>query len=215
VRQKVEGSMTTNLKADVRARMGTSGEKYTQARRAVLAERDGTHTRSRPVERVVVHTTNNGWEFAEANCEAMTKKRRQCRNPFVYGQFWSGGGPEQLLPDGPETRMLAQRRCPVHVDHERPVEVTLVMDDVVPNRFLGPYPNPVWQDPRSLQLIREATEGQPRTDALASYLALTEHETDSSLTSVAERAGLPAVRADEAMAVLERLGLFREGTLVG
>lgn len=171
--------------------------------------------RSRPVERVVVHTTNNGWEFAEANCEAMTKKGRQCRNPFVYGQFWSGGHPEQTLSDSPEARMLAQRRCLVHVDHERPVEITLVMDDVAPSRFRGPYAKPVWQDPRSLQLIREATEGQQRASTLAFYLALTEHATDSSLTSVAERCGLPAAQGEEAIAVLEHLGLFREGTLVG
>lgn len=37
-------------------------------------------------------------------------------------------------------------------------------------------------------------------DTLAFYLALTEHATDSSLASVAERAGLPAAEADDAIA---------------
>lgn len=47
------------------------------------------------------------------------------------------------------------------------------MDDDVPARFTGPFPGPVWQDPRS-QLIRGATPGRERADTLPLYLTLTE-----------------------------------------
>jgi hypothetical protein len=141
--------------------MAATGEKYTEARRAVLAER-GVSTRDpRAVERLTVHTVRNGLPLAAANCEALTKAGRQCRNAFVHGQFWSGGHPEVTLSDGPATRMLAQRRCRLHVDHSRHVEVVMIFDDVVPSRFEGPFPGPVWQDPRSLGLIREATSAAP------------------------------------------------------
>jgi hypothetical protein len=199
----------------VRARMGVTGEKYTEARRSVLAMRENAPAGLRRVERITVHMTNNGLDLADQDCEAMTKKGRQCRNPFIYGQFWPGGHPEVVLHDGADTRMLAQRRCAVHVDHTRRVEVTLVMDDVVPSRFLGPYPKPVWQDPRSLQMIRQATEGRQRTDVLALYLALTEHQDDASLAAVAERAGLSEAQAVGAVRVIEQLGFFRDGTLIG
>jgi hypothetical protein len=162
--------MTTSLKAEVRARMRATGDKYTEARRTLLAERALARERRSPIERVTVHTTRNGLPLAEADCEAFTKAGRQCRNPFVYGQFWSGGHPEVVLSDGPDTRMLAQRRCRVHVDHELRADVVLVMDDVVPSRFSGPFPRPVWQDPRSLDLIRSATSGRARTMTSRSIL---------------------------------------------
>lgn len=206
--------MTTNFKADVRARLGATGEKYTEARRALLAEQ-GRSTGPSPIERVTVHTTGNGWPLAEADCEALTKAGRQCRNPFVHGQFWSGGQPEVILSDGPRTRMLAQRRCPVHVDHTRHVEVVLVMDDVVPSRFAMPHPAPVWQDPRSLDLIRDATSGRARTEALALYVALTEHVDPDTVAGAGARAGLSAAEVETALAVLVGVGLIRDGTLIG
>ena len=202
--------MTTNLKADVRARMAATGEKYTQARRAVLTDR----TAAAPIERVTVHTTRNGMPLAETDCEAVTKAGSQCRNPFIHGQFWSGGQPEVLLRDGPDTRMLAQRRCRVHVDHDLHTDVLLVMDDDVPSRFSGPYPAPVWQDPRSLELIRTATSGGTRARTLALYLALTERGEDN-LAEISERAGLTAADTQAAMKVLTDLRLVEDGLLVG
>jgi hypothetical protein len=165
--------MTTNLKADVRARMRVTGEKYTEARRVLLTEREAANADPGAIERVTVHTTRNGLPLADADCEALTKAGRRCRNPFVHGQFWPGGHPEVLLSDCPGTRMLAQRRCRVHVDHTLHAEVVLVMDDVVPSPHSGAFPGPVWQDPRSLDLIRNATSGRARTETLALYLALT------------------------------------------
>lgn len=205
--------MTTNLKADTRARMAATGEKYTQARRAVLAARAVTNTTPAPLERVTVHTTRNGLPLAEADCEAATKAGRQCRNPYINGQFWSGGQPEVLLRDGPETRMLAQRRCHVHVDHDLHADVLLVMDDVVPSRFSGPYPAPVWQDPRSLEVIRGTTSGAARAQTLALYVALSERG-DDDLAQVAERAGLTAADAKASMDVLTELRLVKDGFLV-
>jgi hypothetical protein len=207
--------MTTNLKADVLARMQATGAKYTEARRALLAERPAAAESPSAIERVTVHTTRNGLPLAKADCEALTKAGRQCRNPFIHGQFWSGGHPEVVLRDGPETRMLAQRRCCVHVDHTRHTEVVLVMDDVVPSRFSGPYPRPVWQDPRSLDLIRSATSGRERTTSLALYLALTEHADPDTLAGAAHRAGLSDDEAQAGMSVLTDLGLMRDGSLVG
>lgn len=207
--------MTTNLKADVRARMQATGAKYTEARRAVLTERAAALGNTSAMERVTVHTTRNGLPLAEADCEALTKAGRQCRNPFVYGQFWSGGHPEVVLRDSPETRMLAQRRCHVHVDHTLHADVVLVMDDVVPSRFSGPYPRPVWRDPRSLDLIRSATSDRERTTTLALYLALTEHHDPDTLAEAAHRAGLSGNEAQAGMSVLTRLGLMRDGSLVG
>jgi hypothetical protein len=201
--------MTTNLKAEVRARMGRTGEKYTEARRSVLAGRSGGSERD-AIERVTIHTTDNGWPLTEEHCEAMTKKGRRCRNPIVYGQFWSGGHPEVVLPDMLETRMLAQRRCNVHVDNDRQNEVVLVMDDVVPSRFEGPFPGPVWQDPRSLELIRSASSGQVRADTLALYLTLTEHADEE----VEQRTGLGRDQIDGAMEILVSVGLVRDGMLV-
>lgn len=207
------GDMTTNLKADVRARMRVTGEKYTKARRGLLAERDAANDPG-VVERVTMHTTRNGLPLAEADCEALTKAGRRCRNPFVYGQFWSGGHPEVLLSDGPRTRMLAQRRCRVHVDHTRHAEVVLVMDDVVPSPHSGAFPGPVWQDPRSLDLIRNATSGRARTETLAFYLALTECGEPDTLAGVGARCGLSGSEAEAAMSVLVDLGLVSNGTLV-
>lgn len=207
--------MTTNLKADVRARMRATGEKYTVARRELLAQRDPAPQPAVTPERVTVHTTNNGLPLADGCCEALTKRGRQCRNPFIYGQFWPGGLPEWILSDSPETRMLAQRRCNIHVDHSRPAEVVLVMDDVVPSRFTGPYPAPVWQDPRSLELIRDATTGRVRADTLAVYLVLTEHGDPSTLVGVQSRTGLSAAQVEAAMSVLGDVGLVRDGQLVG
>jgi hypothetical protein len=207
--------MTTNLKADVRARMQASGAKYTEARRALLVERAATTGNPAAPERVTVHTTRNGLPLAEANCEALTKTGRQCRNPFVYGQFWSGGHPEVVLTDGPDTRMLAQRRCHVHVDHTRHTEVLLVMDDDVPSRFSGPYPRPVWQDPRSLDLIRTATSDRARSATLALYLALTEHVEPNTPAGLAARAGLSQLEVQDGMGVLTGLGIVRDGVLTG
>lgn len=207
--------MTTNLKVDVRARMQATGAKYTEARRGLLAERAAAAENPGAMERVTVHTTRNGLPLAEADCEALTKAGRQCRNPFVHGQFWSGGHPEVVLGDGPETRMLAQRRCRVHVDHALHAEVVLIMDDVVPSRFSGPFPRPVWQDPRSLDLIRSATSDRERTTTLALYLALTEHGDPDTLAGVARRAGLSDREAEAGMSVLTGLGLVRGGSLVG
>jgi hypothetical protein len=206
--------MATNLKAEVRARMGATGQKYTEARRAVLAERETPDADSGGVERVFVHTTRNGLPLAEADCEALTKAGRRCRNPIVHGQFWPGGHPEVLLSDGPDTRMLAQRRCHVHVDHTRPVEVVLMMDDVDPTPLSGPRRPPVWQDPRSLELIRNATTGRTRTETLALYVALTEPDSADSVAGVAARCGLSPAEADAAMSVLTRIGLVSNGTLV-
>jgi hypothetical protein len=206
--------MTTNLKADIRARMTATGEKYTQARRAVLADRTATSTAAAPIERVTVHTTRNGMPLAEADCEAVTKAGSQCRNPFIHGQFWSGGQPEVLLRDAPDTRMLAQRRCRVHVDHDLHTDVLLVMDDHIPSRFSGPHPAPVWQDPRSLELIRTATSGGARAQTLALYLALTERGEDN-LAEISERAGLTAADTQASMKVLTELRLVEDGALVG
>jgi hypothetical protein len=207
--------MTTNLKADVRARMTATGAKYTEARRALLVERAAETENSAAMERVTVHTTRNGLPLAEADCEALTKEGRQCRNPFVHGQFWSGDHPEVILSDGPETRMLAQRRCHVHVDHTIHAEVVLVMDDYVPPRFSGPAPHPIWQDPRSLDLIRSATADHERTTTLALYLALTEHSDPDTLAGAARRAGLSDDEAQAGMGVLTGLGLVRDGSLIG
>lgn len=207
--------MTTNLKSDIRARMRATGEKYTQARRALLADREAAFPNQEAVERVTIHTIRNGLPLAEADCEALTRAGRRCRNPFVHGQFWSGGHPEVILSDGPDTRMLAQRRCRVHVDHTRRAEVVLVMDDVVPSRFSGPFPGPVWQDPRSLDLIRNATAGRARTETLALYLALTEHGDPDTLVGVGARSGLTGPEVDVAMSVLTELGLVSDGMLVG
>lgn len=206
--------MTTNLKAEARARMRRTGEKYTEARRGVLAERETAVPLPNTVERVTIHTTDNGLPLADEHCGAMTKRGRQCRNPFIYGQFWSGGHPEVVLDDGPDTRMLAQRRCPVHVDHDRHVEVILVMDDIVPSRFAGPFPGPVWQDPRSLELIRAATSGRERADTLALYLTLTEHA-GSAEEAIEQQTGLDPNQVEAAMKILTDVGLIREGMLVG
>jgi len=206
--------MTTNLKAETRARMRRTGGKYTEARRGVLAERE-TVVRSRDaIERVTIHTTDNGLPLADEFCGAMTKRGRQCRNPFIYGQFWPGGHPEVVLSDGPDTRMLAQRRCPVHVDHDRHAEVILLMDDDVPSRFTGPFPGPVWQDPRSLELIPGATSGRERADTLALYLTLTEHA-ESGDEAIEQQTGLDLDQVEAAMKVLTDVGLIREGMLVG
>jgi hypothetical protein len=193
--------------------MAATGEKYTQARRAVLAERTTSRATPAPIKRVTVHTTRNGLPLAEADCEAVTKAGRQCRNPFIHGQFWPGGQPEVLLHDGANTRMLAQRRCRVHVDHDLHTDVLLVMDDDVPSRFSGPYPAPVWQDPRSLELIRTATSGSTRAQTLALYLALTER-VDDNLAEISDRAGLATADAQAAMNVLTELRLVKDGLLV-
>ncbi|HKB50659.1 MAG TPA: hypothetical protein VKC63_04455 [Solirubrobacterales bacterium] len=206
--------MTTNLKAEARARMRRTGEKYTEARRGVLAERETVVRNRDAIQRVTIHTTHNGLPLAEDHCEAMTVRGRQCRNPFIYGQFWPGGHPEVVLRDGPETRMLAQRRCNVHVDHDRHAEVILVMDDVVPSRFTGPFPGPVWQDPRSLELIRSATSGHERADTLALYLTLTEHA-GSADEAIEQQTGLASHQVEAAMKILTDVGLIREGMLVG
>ncbi len=166
------------------------------------------------IQRVTIHTTHNGLPLAEDHCEAMTVRGRQCRNPFIYGQFWPGGHPEVVLPDGPETRMLAQRRCNVHVDHDCQAEVILVMDDVVPSRFTGPFPGPVWQDPRSLELIRSATSGRERADTLALYLTLTEHA-ESADEAIERQTGLGPGEIEASMKTLTDIGLIREGMLVG
>ncbi len=206
--------MTTNLKAEARARMRQTGEKYTEARRGVLAGRETAVRLPSTVERVTIHTTDNGLPLADELCGAMTKRGRQCRNPFIYGQFWPGGNPEVVLPDGPDTRMLAQRRCTVHVDHDRHAEVILVMDDDVPSRFTGPFPGPVWQDPRSLGLIRGATSGRERADTLALYLTLTEHA-GSADEAIEQQTGLDPDQVEAAMKILTDVGLIREGALVG
>lgn len=206
--------MTTNLKAEARARMRRTGEKYTEARRGVLAGRETAVGMRDVIERVTIHTTDNGLPLAEDHCEAMTRRGRQCRNPFIYGQFWSGSHPEVVLRDGPDTRMLAQRRCTIHVDHDRHAEVVLVMDDVVPSRFSGPFPGPVWQDPRSLELIRDAASGRERADTLALYLTLTEHA-ESSDEAIEQQTGLDPDQVEAAMKILTDVGLIREGTLVG
>jgi hypothetical protein len=206
--------MTTNLKAEARARMRRTGEKYTEARRGVLAGRETAVRLPNTIERVTIHTTDNGLPLADELCGAMTKRGRQCRNPFIYGQFWPGGHPEVVLPDGPDTRMLAQRRCPVHVDRDRHAEVILVMDDDVPSRFTGPFPGPVWQDPRSLELIRSATSGRERADTLALYLTLTEHA-GSADEAIEQQTGLDPDQVEAAMKILTDVGLIREGTLVG
>ncbi|HEY5334021.1 MAG TPA: hypothetical protein VIJ21_10795 [Solirubrobacterales bacterium] len=111
--------MTTNLKTEVRTRMGRTGEKYTEARRGVPAGRGTGESERKAIEWVTIHTTHNGLPLADGHCEAMTKRGRQCRNPFIYGQFWPGGHPEVVLRDKLETRMLAQRRCNIHVDNDR------------------------------------------------------------------------------------------------
>ena len=206
--------MTTNLKAEARARMRQTGEKYTEARRGVLAGRETGVRLPNPIERVTIHTTDNGLPLADELCGAMTKRGRQCRNPFIYGQFWSGGEPEVILNDGPDTRMLAQRRCPVHVDHDRHVEVILVMDDIVPLRVTRQSPGPVWQDRRSLEMIRAATSGRERADTLALYLTLTEHA-GSSDEAIEHHSGLGPDQVEVAMKILTDVGLIREGALVG
>lgn len=206
--------MTTNLKAEVRTRMRRTGEKYTEASRGVLTGREAAASEREAIERVTIHTTHNGLPLADGHCEAMTKQGRQCRNPFIYGQFWPGGHPEVVLRDRPETRMLAQRRCNIHVDHDRHAEVILVMDDVVPSRFEGPFPGPVWQDPRSLELIRSATSGRGRAAALALYLTLTEHA-ECTDEAIEQRTGLSRDQIDGAMEVLAGVGLVRDGTLIG
>jgi hypothetical protein len=205
--------MTTNLKAEARARMSRTGEKYTEARRGVLAERETVVRNRDAIQRVTIHTTHNGLPLAEDRCEAMTVRGRQCRNPFIYDQFWPGGHPEVVLRDGPETRMLAQRRCNVHVDHDRHAEVILVMDDVVPSRFTGPFPGPVWQDPRSLELIRSATSGRERVATLALYLTLTEHA-ESADEAIERQTGLGPDQIETSMKILTDIGLIREGMLV-
>lgn len=206
--------MTTNLKAEARARMRQTGEKYTEARRGVLAGREPATREREAVGRVTIHTTHNGLPLAEGHCEAMTKRGRQCRNPFIYGQFWPGGHPEVVLRDGPDTRMLAQRRCSIHVDHDRHAEVILVMDDHVPSRFTGPFPGPVWQDPRSLELIRSASSGRERADTLALYLTLTEHA-ESTDQAIEQQTGLDPNQVEAAMKILIDVGLIRDGALVG
>lgn len=210
--------MTTNFKTDVRTRMRATGEKYTEARRALLAARESSASScSGAVERVTVHTNRNGLPLTEADCEATTKAGRQCRNPFVHGQFWPGGHPEVLLMDGPDTRMLAQRRCHVHVDHTRPVEIVLLMDDVDPTPLSGTFVRqpPVWQDPQSLALIRDATLGRARADTFALYLALTESDSPDALADVGVRCGLSGREAEAALNVLTNLGLVSDGALVG
>lgn len=195
--------------------MRATGEKYTAARRAVIAERVPVSRPVEPIDRIAVHTTRNGLPLADADCEALTKRGRQCRNPFINGQFWSGGAVEVALKDSPETRMLAQRRCHLHVDHEQPIEVVLIFDDHLPSRFDGPFPGPVWQDPRSLGLIRRAASGRLRADTLAVYLVLTEHLDPSTSAGTAELAGLPLPRVEAALKVLSELQLVRNGDLVG
>jgi hypothetical protein len=205
--------MTTNLKAEVRARMRQTGEKYTEARRGVLAGRKTAVRLPNTIERVTIHTTDNGLPLAKGHCEAITTRGRQCRNPFIYGQFWPGGQPEVVLRDDPATRMLAQRRCTIHVDHDRPAEVVLVMDDYVPPRFTGPLPGPGWQDPRSLELIRAATSRRQRADTLALYLTLTEHA-GSADEAIEQQSGLGRDQVEAAMKILTDVGLVREGALV-
>lgn len=56
--------MTTNLKAEVRARVGRTGEKYTEARRGVFAGRKPAGREPEAIERVTIHTTHNGWPLA-------------------------------------------------------------------------------------------------------------------------------------------------------
>lgn len=180
----------------------------------MLTDREGT-TAPRATERITVHTTRNGLRLVDADCKATTKRGQQCRNPFIHGQFWPRGMPEVLVSDGADTRMLAQRRCHLHVDHSRPAEVLLVFDDDVPSRFSGPHPAPVWQDPRSPELIRGATAGQSRADTLAVYVALTEHGDPDTLAGVTRRTGLRPRQVEAAIAVLADLALFRNGVLVG
>lgn len=59
--------MTTNLKAEARVRMRRTGEKYTEARRGVLSERETVRERD-AIERVTDHTTDNGchWQMSFA-----------------------------------------------------------------------------------------------------------------------------------------------------
>ena len=206
--------MTTNFKTDVRARMLATGEKYTEARRALLAQREAADGPSGGVERIFIHTTNNGFPLADANCEATTNAGNQCGNSIIYGQCWAGGHPEQILPDGPETRKLAQRRCHVHVHHELHAEVVLIMDDVDPTPLSGIRSSPAWQDPRSLDLIRRATSGRARTEALALYGTLTSPDSPDAVAEVGARCGLSEQEAESAMSVLVDLGLVRDGALV-
>jgi predicted transcriptional regulator len=88
------------------------------------------------------------------------------------------------------------------------------MDDHIPSRFSGPHPAPVWQDPRSLELIRTATSGGARAQTLALYLALTERGEDN-LAEISERAGLTAADTQASMKVLTELRLVEDGALVG
>ncbi len=201
--------MTTDLKSEIRERMRSTGEKYTTTRRNLLAERTASS-----LKRVTIHATNNGLSLDEETCGAMTVAGRQCRNPFIHGQFWPGGHREALLKDGSDTRMLAQKRCRVHVDHTIPAEVVLVMDDVDFSPFPGPFPGPIWQDPQALAAIRAATTGSARAETLSLYVTLSETTGGESLQAIAERAGLHQSQIEAAVEVLTALGLFCDGVLV-
>lgn len=88
------------------------------------------------------------------------------------------------------------------------------MDDDVPSRFTGSVPGPVWQDPRSLDLIRSATSGREHADTLALYLTLTEHA-ESADEAIEQQTGLGPEQIEASMKILEDIGLIREGMLVG
>ncbi len=75
------------------------------------------------------------------------------------------------------------------------------------------YPHPVWQDARSLELIRNATTGRGRADALAVYLTLTEHS-ETTLDGIARQTGLPMRQIEKAVGVLAELDLIRDGLLI-
>lgn len=200
--------MTTDFKSEIRDRMRSTGEKYTAARRALLEERSAPLLR-----RVEIHATRNGLSLDD-DCKAQTVAGRQCRNGFIHGQFWPGGHHEVLLEDGPTTRMLAQRRCRVHVDHTAHVEVLLVMDDVPYKPFPGPARAPVWQDPRALAAIRAGASGAARAEALSLYLTLCETAGSDAPSDVGEHAGLAPAQVETAMGLLASLDLVRDGTLI-
>lgn len=204
--------MTTDLKSEIRARMQATGEKYTTARRHLLAER-AERSPSSPT-RVTIHTTQNGLHLGDDDCGATTRAGRQCRNPYVPGQFWPGGHHEVLLTDSPEARMLAQQRCHVHVDHTRPVEIVLVMDDVSPMPHSAPFTAPIWQDPRSLALIRSATVDAARAETLSLYMTLGEAMDRETLSVIAEHAGLTKEKVEAGIELLTSLELMRDGVLV-
>jgi hypothetical protein len=126
--------MTTNFKADVRARMAATGEKYTEARRALVAERNGPAEGLGGVERVTLHPTQNGFPLADANCVALTKGGPTVSQPVCLRPVLAGRASRVFLSDSHAGRIGLRIHLRWRLCHFRADELTHLNAEPVTGR---------------------------------------------------------------------------------